>query len=88
MKDSKTLADRLLNISGKIAGGYVSKLPNGQPVIIGRDSPVAYQEIGRRTFDNAWPLSDDERRAVCQADWASLFPGTFRQAKALEMGHH
>ena len=88
MKDSKTLADRLLNISGKIAGGYVSKLPNGQPIIISKDSPSHYHEIGRRAFDNAWPLSDDERRAVCQADWASLFPGTFRQAKPRQVGHH
>ena len=82
MKDSLTLAHRLISIRGKLAAGYVSSLPNGKPVLIYKVAPSNYQEISRRLAEMAWPLSDSEARAVRQADWASLFTVTEWQASA------
>jgi len=80
MKDSFTLAHRLLAIRGKLAAGYVSTLPNGQPVLIPRDSPASFQPISRRLASLAWPLSGAEARAVQTAQWTSLFTVTAWQA--------
>jgi|694.fasta_scaffold62441_6 hypothetical protein len=78
MRDSATLAHRLLSISGKTTlGDFVTTLPDGQPVLIPRHQPREYREITPAFAGRAWPLSRDEARRVRQADWASLFPGTF-----------
>ena len=82
MRDALTLAHRLTSIRGKLSAGYVSSLPGGKPVLIYKVAPSNYQEISRRLADVAWPLSDTEARAVCQADWASLFTVTEWQASA------
>jgi len=73
MRDSLTLAHRLLFIRGKLAAGYVSSLPNGRPVLILKTAPSNYQEISQRLAGYAWPLSDAEARAVRDAQWDTLF---------------
>lgn len=80
MKDSLTLAHRLLAIRGKLAAGYVSTLPNGRSVLIPRDSPASFQPISQRLASMAWPLSEAEARAVQTAQWGSLFSVTAWQA--------
>ena len=80
MKDSLTLAHRLLAIRGKLAAGYVSSLPNGKPVLIYKVAPSHYQEISHRLASMAWPLSEAEARAVQTAQWDSLFTVTAWQA--------
>jgi hypothetical protein len=76
MKDSLTLAHRLLAIRGKLAAGYISSLPDGRPVLIPRDGPSSFQPISRRLASMAWPLSDAEARAVQAAQWDTLFSVT------------
>lgn len=79
MKDSATLAWRLVSISGKTAlGDLISSLPSGQHVLIPRTDPREYREISPAFAGRAWPLSSDEARFVSRSDWAGLFPGTFR----------
>lgn len=80
MRDSLTLAHRLLSIRGKLAAGYVSSLPNGRPVLILKTAPSNYQEISRRLAGYAWPLSDAEAAAIRQGQWDSLFSVTAWQA--------
>ena len=76
MRDSLTLAHRLISIRGKLAAGYVSSLPNGRPVLILKTAPSNYQEISPRLAGCAWPLSDAEARAVREAQWDTLFSVT------------
>jgi len=76
MRDSLTLAHRLISIRGKLAAGYVSSLPDGSPVLILKTAPSNYQEISQRLASHAWPLSDAEARAVREAQWDTLFSVT------------
>ena len=78
MRDSATLAHRLLSISGKTSlGDFVATLPDGQAVMIPRHQPREYREISPAFAGKAWPLSREESRWVRRAQWDTLFSGTF-----------